>query len=139
MPFIVIFFHVINIERWLCKRQKIYFLLAKRHEFYYVLFCFFITSTTRFLMICFWYGDRRTRCATAVIHIVRRPSYKLYGGRRTFTFTTRLFLNGCVKAVSQLSIEKGKALVCGMGSVVTNKPLFNNLFVQSFFRIFAHV
>jgi hypothetical protein len=50
-----------------------------------------------------------------------------------------LFLNGSVKAVPQLSIEKGKALVWSMGSVVTNKPLFNNLFVQSFFRIFAHV
>lgn len=139
MPFIVIFFHVIGTERLLCKRHKIYFLLVKRYEFYYVLFCFFIASATRFLMICFWCGGCRTRRAAAVIHIVRRPSYELYDGRRTFTFSTRLFLNGSVKAVSQLSIEKGKALEWGMGSVVTNKPLFNNLFVQSFFRIFAHV
>ena len=87
----VIFFHVIDIERRLCERHNIYFLLVKRHEFYYVLFCFFIASATRFLVICFWYGGRRTRCTTAVIHIVRRPSYKLYDEHRTLIFLTSSF------------------------------------------------
>lgn len=139
MPFIVIFFHVIDIERRLCERHIKFFITSKQSEFLSVLFNIFKAFVAIFLAVFSWCGGCRTRRATAVIHIVRRPSYELYDGRRTFTFSTRLFLNGSVKAVSQLSIEKGKALVRGMGSVVTNKPLFNNLFVQSFFRIFAHV
>lgn len=139
MPFIVIFFHVIDIERRLCERHIKFFITSKQSEFLSVLFNIFKAFVAIFLAVFSWCGGCRTRRAAAVIHIVRRPSYKLYDGRRTFVFSTRLFLNGCVKAVSQLSIEKGKALECGMGSVVTNKPLFNNLFVQSFFRIFAHV
>ena len=133
------FFHVIGTERLLCKRHIKFFITSKQSEFLSVLFNIFKAFVAIFLAVFSWCDGRRTRCATAVIHIVRRPSYELYDGRRTFTFSTRLFLNGSVKAVPQLSIEKGKALVWGMGSVVTNKPLFNNLFVQSFFRIFAHV
>ena len=134
----VIFFHVIDIERRLCERHIKFFITSKQSEFLSVLFNIFKAFVAIFLAVFSWCGCR-TRRATAVIHIVRRPSYELYDGRRTFTFSTRLFLNGSVKAVSQLSIEKDKALEWGMGSVVTNKPLFNNLFVQSFFRIFAHV
>ena len=87
----VIFFHVIDIERRLCERHIKFFITSKQSEFLSVLFNIFKAFVAIFLAVFSWYGGCRTRRATAVIHIVRRPSYKLYDEHRTLIFLTSSF------------------------------------------------
>ena len=70
----VIFFHVIDIERRLCERHIKFFITSKQSEFLSVLFNIFKAFVAIFLAVFSWCGGCRTRRATAVIHIVRRPS-----------------------------------------------------------------